>query len=247
MRVGLFVPCYIDQLYPGVAIATLGLLEKLGCTVDYPLDQTCCGQPLANAGFEADAVAAMQLFVKNFEGYDQIVTPSGSCALHVREHYGLLEQTEAVREVRSRTYELCEFLTDVLAVETLEVSFPHRVGLHSSCHGLRGLALGRPSELNVPDFNKVRSLLEQVSGLELVELDRSDECCGFGGTFAVTEEAVSVGMGVDRLLDHLRNGVEVITSADMSCLMHLDGLARRRGMPVRVAHVAEILNGGTLP
>lgn len=247
MRVGLFVPCYIDQLYPGVAIATLGLLEKLGCTVGFPLDQTCCGQPLANAGFEADATGVMRLFVKNFETYDAIVTPSGSCALHVREHYGHLEQSESVRRVRTRTYELCEFLTDVLEVDTLGASFPHRVGLHSSCHGLRGLGLGRPSELNLPAFNKVRALLEKVSGLELVELERPDECCGFGGTFAVSEEAVSIGMGADRLDDHLRHGAEVITSADMSCLMHLDGLARRRGLPVRVAHVAEILSGAAAP
>jgi L-lactate dehydrogenase complex protein LldE len=243
MKIGLFVPCYIDQFYPGVAIATLELLERLGCAVSYPLAQTCCGQPLANAGFEKDAEGAMRLYVHNFASYDYVVTPSGSCALHVRDHYGSLEQTPPVAHVRERTYELCEFLVDVLGVREIRASFPFRVGLHSGCHGLRGLRLGQASELNGPAYDKVRSLLERVDGIELIELDRTDECCGFGGSFAVTEETVSVRMGRDRLRDHQANGTEVITSADMSCLMHLDGLARRQKLPIRVAHVAEILNG----
>jgi L-lactate dehydrogenase complex protein LldE len=209
------------------------------------MDQTCCGQPMANAGFEAESVGTMRLFVQNFAAYEHIVAPSGSCVLHVREHYGHLEQTGAVRRVRQRTYELCEFLTDVLEVATLKASFPHRVGLHDSCHGLRGLRLGRASELHAPDFSKVRRLLEQVQDLDLVDLDRRDECCGFGGTFAVAEEALSVKMGRDRLRDHLAHGAEVITGTDMSCLMHLQGLIRREGLPLRVVHVAEILNGGS--
>lgn len=243
MKVALFVPCYIDQFYPGVAIATLELLEKLGCTVAYPLDQACCGQPLANAGFERDAHRAMHAFVRSFESYDYVVAPSGSCVLHVREHYDALPQSDAVRRVRAGTYELCQFLSEILQVKEIEAAFPRRVGLHSGCHSLRGLRLGRASELNVPDYDHVRSLLERVRGLELVELSRPDECCGFGGTFAVAEEAVSVRMGRDRLADHLAHGAEVITSADMSCLMHLEGLARRQQLPVAVMHVAEILNG----
>lgn len=265
LYVGLFIPCYIDQFYPRVAVATLELLERYGCSVAYPLDQTCCGQPLANAGFEKDAAAAMRLFVQNFEAYDYVVTPSASCALHVREHYATLEQTDAVQKVRTDTYELCEFLTDVLRVERVDASFPHRVGFHPGCHGLRGLRLGQASELNDPaplpaagggeeggamsggapgrDRDKVRALLTQVRGLTLVDLDRADECCGFGGTFSVSEETVSVRMGRDRIGDHLSNGAEFMTSADMSCLMHMDGLARRDGLPIRVRHVAEILNG----
>jgi L-lactate dehydrogenase complex protein LldE len=243
MKVGLFVPCYIDQLYPGVAVATLELLEKLGCSVGYPLEQTCCGQPLANAGFERRAQPAMHSFVRLFGGYDYVVTPSGSCALHVRHHYGELEQTETVRHVRERTLELCEFLTSVLGVERVDAHFPYRVGLHSGCHGLRGLRLGQSTELGGPGQNRVRDLLAGVRGLTLVDLVRPDECCGFGGTFAVAEEAMSVRMGEDRLGDHLQNGAEVITSADMSCLMHLEGIARRRRDPVRIVHVAEILNG----
>ncbi len=247
MNVGLFIPCYIDQFYPRVAVATLELLERLGCDVAYPLDQTCCGQPLANAGFERDSTGAMRHFVEAFAPYDYVVAPSGSCVLHVRAHYGTLKQTAAVRHVRERTFELCAFLTDVLKVDRLDAAFPHRVGLQESCHGLRGLRLGQASETPSPDFSKVRRLLNLVSGVALVTLDRRDECCGFGGTFAVVEEAVSVRMGRDRLRDHLAQGAEVITGTDMSCLMHLDGLIRRQKLPLRVMHVAEILNGGGPP
>lgn len=245
MDVALFVPCYVDQFYPGVAIATLELLEKLGCRVVYPPEQTCCGQPMANAGYERHSVKTMRLFTRTFAAYDYVVTPSGSCALHVKEHYAPLEQTEDVRRVRANTYELCQFLTDVLQVQAFDVAFPHRVGLHASCHGLRGLRLGQSSERSGPAFDKVRALLEGVRDITLIDLDRRDECCGFGGTFAVTEEAVSVKMGRDRLRDHLTHGAEVITGTDMSCLMHLDGLIRRERLPLKVMHVAEILNRGS--
>lgn len=243
MTVGLFVPCYIDQFYPEVAIASLRLLEKVGCDVVYPTEQTCCGQPMANAGYERESTSTARHFVYNFATCEYIVAPSGSCVLHVREHYDVLEQTEAVRHVRCGTYELCQFLTDVIQVDRLDAEFPYRVGLHASCHGLRGLHLARPSEIQAPSFDKVGALLGLVDGVELVDVDRPDECCGFGGTFAVTEEAVSVRMGRDRVADHLTNGAEVITGTDMSCLMHLGGLARRQRMPIRVMHVAQILNG----
>lgn len=246
MHVALFVPCYVDQLYPGVARAALEVLERQGCTVAVPLDQTCCGQPTANAGFEAGSEGVMRRFVDVFADYDYVVAPSGSCVAHVREHYGRLEHAPGVRHVRARTMELCEFLVDVLGVERLGARFPHRVGLHESCHGLRALRLGAASELHVPPYSKVRRLLERVDGLELVPLDRADECCGFGGTFAVTQEAVSVKMGRDRIRDHLAHGAEVITATDMSCLMHLQGLARRQRAPVAIRHVAEILNAGAL-
>lgn len=247
MTVALFVPCYVDQLYPGVARAALAVLEREGCTVAVPLDQTCCGQPTANAGFEREGEGAMRHFVETFASYDAVVAPSGSCVAHVREHYGRLGEGEDVLQVRERTYELCEFLTDVLGVTALDARFPYRVGLHESCHGLRGLRLGASSERNEPPFSKVRQLLALVEGLDLVPLDRADECCGFGGTFAVTEEALSVKMGRDRLRDHVRHGAEVITATDMSCLMHLGGLAQRQGLPVQVRHVAEILHGEPLP
>jgi L-lactate dehydrogenase complex protein LldE len=234
MKTALFIPCYIDQFYPQVAVATLELLEKLGCEVAYPTDQTCCGQPLANAGFAAWTKGCEANFLRNFEGYEAIVCPSGSCTLHVKEHL----QGGALPPV----YELCEFLTDVLKVEWLDARFPHRVGLHNSCHGQRGLHLSSMSERMLPPFSKPTYLLQLVENLQLVPLERPDECCGFGGTFSVFEEAVSVKMGKDRLADHLSKNVEVITGGDMSCLMHLEGILRRQGRPLRVMHVAEILN-----
>lgn len=242
MKIGLFVPCYIDQFYPQVAISTLEILERLGLTVKYPLEQTCCGQPMANSGMESEALPAMQLLIKNFADFDYIVAPSGSCVYHVRKHYDILPQTDVVCHVRNRTYELCEFLTDVLKITDLGASFPFKTGLHQSCHGQRGLRLAQSSELVAPPFSKVRDLLERVRGIQLVDLRRADECCGFGGTFAVSEEAVSVKMGLDRIADHIAAGAEVITSTDTSCLMHLEGLLKRQKSRVRVMHIAEILN-----
>lgn len=240
--VGLFIPCYIDQFYPHVGIATLELLEKLGCSVSYPLTQTCCGQPLANSGYERNTHSSSQLFIETFKQYDYIVSPSGSCILHTKEHFpASIRETEEFIALEPKLYELSEFLTDVLKQEIVG-SFPHRVGYHASCHGLRGLRLASASELFIPQFNKAKSLLEGLKGLEWVELQRKDECCGFGGTFAVTEEALSIQMGNDRLEDHESREVEIITGGDMSCLMHLEGLAKRNNSPLRFMHVAEILN-----
>jgi len=243
-RVALFVPCYVDQFYPQVARATLELLERLGWAVDFPADQTCCGQPMANAGYEYRATDTYRQFASAFADYDYVVGPTGSCVYHVKQHYDQLEQTSAVVKVRENMYELCEFLHRVAQPGQLTAAFPHRVGLHLSCHGLRGLRLGTSSELNIPDRSSLmRDLLERVQGLELVALDRADECCGFGGTFAITEEAVSVKMGKDRLRDHLSQQVEVLTGGDMSCLMHLEGIARYQKSPLKVMHIAQILNG----
>lgn len=242
MRVGLFIPCYINQLYPKVAIATLELLEKLGVDVYYPMGQTCCGQPLGNSGYEDDAKGACQLFVENFKEYDYVVGPSGSCIYHVKKHFDILPQTEAVKKVRNNSYELCEFISKILDTKISNASFPYKVGLHKSCHGLRGLKLGSCSEKVEPYYSTEERLLLQVKGLELMPLNRRDECCGFGGTFSVFEEAISVKMGKDRIQDHLNNGVEVITGADHSCLMHLEGLINRDKKPIRVMHIAEILN-----
>ena len=242
MRVGLFIPCYINQLYPQVAIATLELLEKLGVDVYYPSGQTCCGQPLGNSGYEEDAKGACQVFVENFKEYDYIVGPSGSCIYHVKKHFDILEQTDDVKNVRNNAYELCEFIVKILGKKNLGASFKYKVGLHKSCHGLRGLKLGSCSERVGTHYSIEEELLQNVEGLELMSLNRKDECCGFGGTFSVFEEAISVKMGKDRIQDHLDNGVEVITGADHSCLMHLEGLLNRNKQPIRVMHIAEILN-----
>ena len=241
MRVALFIPCYIDQFYPQVGIATLKILKKLNIDVDYPSQQTCCGQPMANAGFEKYSKDAGENFVSNFRDYDYVVSPSGSCTIHVKEH--LPKVVPEAHALEPKIYELCEFLTDVIKVKDLPARFPYRVGLHASCHGLRGLRLGKASELNLPDFNKPKSLLQKVKDITLVDLSRTDECCGFGGTFAVSEEAISVRMGQDRINDHVSHHVEVITGADMSCLMHLEGLIKRENKNLRVMHIAEILNG----
>lgn len=242
MNIGLFIPCYINQFYPQVGIATLELLEKQGLSIDYPFNQTCCGQPLANSGFEKEASDTCMLFVKNFKSYDYIVTPSGSCAYHVKNHFNLIEQTVEVEHVRSHIYELCDFLYSILKKDDFNSQFPYRVGLHQSCHGLRGLHLGKSSELIDEDFSIPEKLLNNVRGIQLVQLERPDECCGFGGTFAVTEESVSVKMGSDRINDHILHKAEFIVATDMSCLMHLEGIIRRRNLPVKVKHIAEILN-----
>lgn len=242
MRVGLFIPCYINQLYPKVGIATLELLEKLGVDVYYPTSQTCCGQPLGNSGYEENAKGACQVFVENFKEYDYIVGPSGSCIHHIKDHFNILEQTDAVKNVRNNSYELCEFIVKILGKTYLGASFPYKVGLHKSCHGLRGLKLGSCSEKMDDYYSTEEELLKEVKGIELMPLTRKDECCGFGGTFSVFEEAISVKMGKDRIQDHLDNGVEVITGADHSCLMHLEGLLNRNNQPIKVMHIAEILN-----
>ncbi len=242
LKVGLFIPCYIDQFYPQVGIATLELLEKLGVNISYPGNQTCCGQPMANSGFECYSKDTYKLFVKNFQDYDYIVSPSGSCVYHVRQYFNIIEQNEQVGHIRKNTFELCDFIANVLGDPDFDASFHKKVGLHQSCHGLRGLRLGECSEMVAEPFSITESQLRKVKGIDLVALKRKDECCGFGGTFAIAEEAISVKMGKDRLADHVEHGVEVITGGDMSCLMHLEGLVKRSSQPVEVKHVAEILN-----
>ena len=244
MKVALFIPCYVDQFYPNAAIATLQLLEKYGCDVTYPKNQTCCGQPMANSGFAHLTGGCDRNFVDNFRGFDYIVAPSGSCVLHIKDHLKDDRFPEEAEKIRTTTYELVTFLTDILKVDNIKTSFPHRIGIHQSCHGLRGLKLAQMSELNAPPFSKPVHLLNMVSDIELIDLGRVDECCGFGGTFCVAEEAVSVKMGKDRVADHVLHGAEYITGVDMSCLMHMEGLLHRYKSAVKVIHIAEILNGG---
>lgn len=240
MKVALFVPCYVDQFYPQVGIATLQLLEKLDVEVDVPPAQTCCGQPMANAGFSDLSNGCHRHFLNVFASYQTIVSPSGSCVLHLREHLSEIHHDSS--DEPPRILELCEFLTDIVDVKSLNAKFPYKVGFHNSCHAQRGLNLSQMSELVAPDFSKPRRLLNMVEGINLISLQRPDECCGFGGTFCVSEEAVSVRMGEDRIADHINNDAAFITGTDMSCLMHLDGLLRRQGSGTRVIHLAEILN-----
>jgi L-lactate dehydrogenase complex protein LldE len=242
MNVGLFIPCYVNQFYPQVAIATLELLEKFNCKVGYPLNQTCCGQPMANSGYEKLAQPCNELFTANFAAYDYIVCPSGSCTLHIKDHLHSDKNGAASTSIQHKLYELTEFLVDVLKVDQLTASFPYRVGIHQSCHGQRGLHTSQMTELVAAPFSKTDLLLNKVKGIELVKLNRADECCGFGGTFCVVEEAVSVKMGKDRVADHEKNNVQVITGGDMSCLMHLEGILKRKKSNIQIKHIAEILN-----
>jgi L-lactate dehydrogenase complex protein LldE len=245
MRVALMVPCYIDMFYPEVGKSTLGLLERLGVQVDYPFDQTCCGQPMANSGAHTEAKATEELFVRNFADYDYIVAPSGSCVHHIRNKFTAADDTPARRHVSSHVWDLPEFLCDALKVEEFPwARFPHDVALHVSCSAIRGLYQQSMSERpNDPWFSKPRSLLEKVDGVRIVDFARHDECCGFGGTFAVTEEAVSAAMGNDKL-DRIGASVaRHIVSSDMSCLMHLQGCAHRDREDFHFLHLAEILNG----
>lgn len=247
MHVGLFVPCYVDQFYPDVAISTVEVLERLGVRVDFPSAQTCCGQPMANTGCADQSEPLALRAAEIFAPYTHVVCPSGSCTSMVRHHYDEYFQGRDDHGLRGKTYELCEFLHDILKVEEWDVSFPHRVGLHQSCHGLRELRLGWSSETMTARDDKVSRLLQRVRGLELVDLKRPDECCGFGGTFAVAEAEVSAAMGRDRIEDHQQAGADVIVAGDMSCLMHMEGLLRRGRNRLRVMHVAQVFAGRPLP
>lgn len=236
MRLGLFIPCYMDQLYPRAAMATLELLRRLGHEVTCPETPVCCGQPMSNSGHADLGTGLVKDFIRSCEGFDHVVSPSASCILHLKESLEASHHPLALR-----VHELCEFLHDISPPGELDAVFPHRVGLHQGCHGLRGLGLGSPSEIMRPAFSKPAALLEKVRGLQLVPLDRPDECCGFGGSFAVFESDVSAAMGRDRVRDHVDHGAEFITSPDMSCLMHLGGLLSRTNPEVKVLHIAEIL------
>ena len=235
MRVGLLVTCLVDVMRPEIGFSTIKLLEAAGCEVVAPESQTCCGQPAYSAGNRDATRALAEKFLDEFEGFDYIVGPSGSCILHIKEHH-------PSEKIRNSVYEICEFLVDVLQVKKLAAHFPHRVGLHQSCHGQRGLRLSSMTERNEAPFSKIAQLLDLVDGLDYVLPERADECCGFGGTFCVTEEAVSVRMGQDRIQEHLINKIDYLVGADTSCLMHMEGILRRQQSHVQIKHVIEILN-----
>jgi L-lactate dehydrogenase complex protein LldE len=218
LRVALFITCFNDTLFPGVGRSVVTLLERLGCEVEFPLEQTCCGQMHVNSGYEADALTAR--FQRVFAPYDVVVSPSASCVAHVRHHLPDM-----------RVFELTEFLIDELDVVDVGASFPHRVTLHPTCHSLRLLEIG----------DRPRRLLSAVQGIDLVELGAERECCGFGGTFAIKNADTSMAMLSDKVRYVLDTRAEVCTSADTSCLMHIGGALRRQRAGVRTMHIAEIL------
>jgi len=244
MRIGLFIPCFIDQLYPQAGLATLEILEKIGCDVYYPKGQTCCGQPMANSGCTNDVKKLAKKFLKLFTGFDYVVAPSASCVVMVKEQYPeYLSGEPGFEHLKNSIFEICEFLHDVLKVTKFDVSFPHVVGLHNSCHGHRLLGLGSPSELMNPFSSKLETLLSSVKDIQLVKSQRPDECCGFGGTFSINEPQVSSAMGHDRIRSHVEAGAEYITGADYSCFIHMQGIIDNGNYPVKLIHMAEILNG----
>jgi L-lactate dehydrogenase complex protein LldE len=238
MRVALFITCFNDTLFPETGKAAVALLERVGCDVEFPLEQTCCGQMHANSGYGRDALPLVRRFVDVFEGHDAVVSPSGSCVAMVREQYAALAKeagdAELLRRVEAlgpRVFELTQFLADELGVEDVGAAFPHRVTYHPACHALRALGIG----------DAPLRLLRNVAGIDLVELPQAETCCGFGGTFAVKNADTSAAMLTDKLRAVLDTGAEVVCSADNSCLLHVGGGLSRQRAGVRAMHVAEIL------
>jgi L-lactate dehydrogenase complex protein LldE len=222
VRVALFVTCFNDTLFPATGRAVVELLERLDHEVAFPEGQTCCGQMHGNSGYEELGRGLVERWERVFDGYDLVVSPSASCVGYVREH---------LPSSHGRLYELTELLVDRLGVTDVGASFPHRVTLHPTCHSLRMLRVG----------DRPRRLLEAVRGIDLVDLDDADECCGFGGTFAVKNADTSMAMLSDKLRRVLDTRAEVCTAADNSCLMHIGGALRRQRAGVRTMHLAEIL------
>ena len=238
MRVALMVTCVNDAMFPETGKAVVTLLRRLGVDVEFPEAQTCCAQPMVNTGYLDEAVPVVRTFVDAFAGYDAIVTPSGSCAGAARHQHGIVARRagdpgleKAVAETSPKVHELTEFLVDVLGVTDVGAYFPHRVTYHPTCHSLRMLGVG----------DRPRRLLEAVRGLTLVDLPAAEECCGFGGTFALKNADTSVAMGSDKARHVRDTGAEVLVAGDNSCLMHVGGLLSRQRTGVRTMHLAEIL------
>ena len=252
MKVGLFIPCYVDAVYPEVGMATWKLLKHLGIDVTYPEKQTCCGQPMANAGFEKQAIPLAEKFEEKFKAFDYVVAPSVSCTAFIKINYPRLLSDKIASgtngthecETAKKCMDVVEFLHDVVKVDHRLGTFPHKVSLHNSCHGVRELGLSSPSEEHVNKFNKIKDLLQLVDGIDVVEPERPDECCGFGGMFSVEETAVSAQMGKDKVERHMQTGAEYITGPDCSCLMHMAGVAKKQGFDIKFKHVVEILAAG---
>ena len=238
MNVQLFIPCFVDQLYPQTAFNMMKVLEKTGCEVDYNTNQTCCGQPAFNAGFWDEARAVCSKFLKDFDNADYIIAPSASCVGFIRNYYDKILENSAqykqVKDIRKRIYEFSEFLTDVLKVENVGAVLNIKATYHDSCAALR--------ECKIKEGP--RKLLSNVAGLELVEMSDVETCCGFGGTFAVKFDGISVGMADQKATHALATKAEYIISTDLSCLMHLDGYIKGKNFPLKTMHLADVLASG---
>ncbi|GAA4833919.1 (Fe-S)-binding protein [Saccharopolyspora rosea] len=236
MRVALFATCLGDAVFPEAPKATVRILRRLGCEVEFPTAQTCCGQMHTNTGYRRQAVSSVRAFVDAFADYDAVVAPSGSCVASVRHQHAMVADgderlSRAVRGLAPRVHELSEFLVSVLGVTDVGAYFPHRVTYHPTCHSSRLLRVG----------DKPLRLLREVRSIDLVELPAAEQCCGFGGTFALKNPDVSVAMGADKARHARETGAEVLCAGDSSCLMHIGGLLSRQRCGIRVLHLAEIL------
>lgn len=238
MKVQLFIPCFVDQLYPQTAFNMMKVLEKAGCEVDYNANQTCCGQPAFNAGFWDEARTVCSKFLKDFDNADYIVAPSASCVGFIRNYYEKIFENSAqynqVKDIRKRIYEFSEFLTDVLKVENVGAVLNVKATYHDSCAALR--------ECKIKEGP--RKLLSNVAGLELVEMNDVETCCGFGGTFAVKFDGISIGMADQKVTHALATKAEYIISTDLSCLMHLDGYIKGKNFTLKTMHLADVLASG---
>lgn len=238
MKVQLFIPCFVDQLYPATAFNMVKVLEKAGCEVAYNTNQTCCGQPAFNAGFTSECKAVANKFIKDFEGSDYIVSPSASCTGFVRNYYPkLFENTgvhNAVKELGQRSFEFTEFLTEVLKIENFGAVFNGKATYHDSCAALRECKIKTGP----------RKLLSNVKGLELVEMEDNETCCGFGGTFSVKFDAISTAMADQKLKHAMDTGAQHIISTDLSCLMQLEGVIKNKQLPLQTMHIADVLAQG---
>ena len=238
MNVQIFIPCFVDQLYPDTAFNMIKVLEKAGCTVSYNTNQTCCGQPAFNAGFWGEAKDVCSKFLKDFKGDEYIVSPSASCTGFVRNYYSKLFDNSSVhnevKEVGKRIYEFSEFMVHVLQVQNVGAVLNGKATYHDSCAGLRECKIK----------TEPRKLLSNVKGLELTELHDVETCCGFGGTFAVKFESISIAMGEQKVENALATGAEYLISTDMSCLMHLQGYITNKGYKLQTMHLADVLASG---
>lgn len=237
--VQLFIPCFVDQLYPETGFNMVRILEKLGCRVQYNPNQTCCGQPAFNAGYEKEARAVAEKFLTDFSQDTYVVSPSGSCTGYVRGHYGSLFAQSGLRNkaerLGPRVYEFTEFLVDVLKVESVESEFRARATYHDACGALRECGIKEGP----------RKLLSRVRGLELVENPESETCCGFGGSFAIKYASISSGMAQTKVKAAMDLGVEYIISTDLSCLMHLQAYIDHEKLPLKTVHIVDVLAAGT--
>lgn len=238
MNVQVFIPCFMDQLYPQTAFNMIKILEKTGCSVTYNAKQTCCGQPAFNAGFKDEARSVCMKFVNDFEGTDHIVTPSASCAGFIRNYYGKLLDNSSVhnkmKELNKRIYEFSEFMIKVLQIDNVGATLKGKAVYHDSCAGLRECKIK----------SEPRKLLSQVKGLELAEMNDVETCCGFGGTFAIKYEPISIGMADQKIENALASKADFLVSTDISCLMHLDGYIKNKGHKLQTMHIADVLASG---